>query len=168
MPSTSDHELAGALLARCRAGGLSVATAESLTGGLIVATLTAVPGASDVVRGGLVAYATDVKAGLLGVDADLLAQRGAVDPDVAVAMAVGIRGLLRADVGLACTGVAGPTPQDGAPVGEVHVAVAGPDSRAVAVRSLRLPGDREQIRLATVGAVLRLALDRAMASIGGD
>ncbi len=95
------------------ARGLTIGAAESLTGGLVTAALTTVPGASAVVRGGIVAYAADVKNQLLGVDADLLARVGTVHPDVAVAMARGVRERLGAAVGVATTGVAGPEPADG-------------------------------------------------------
>ena len=100
----------------------TVAVAESLTGGLVVAALVGVPGASKVVRGGVVAYMTDLKSSLLGVDPDLLARVGAVDPDVALAMARGVAERLGADYGVATTGVAGPDPQDGQPVGRIYVA----------------------------------------------
>ena len=146
---------ARALLAALAAEDRTLAVAESLTGGLVAAAVVEVPGASAVLRGGVVAYATDVKATVLGVDRELLAARGAVDPDVAVAMAEGVRRLLDADVGLATTGVAGPDPQDGHPPGTVHVAVvtaAGP-----VVRSLRLPGGRAAVRQAATAAVLELA-----------
>ncbi|WP_347979300.1 CinA family protein [Microbacterium sp. ProA8] len=136
--------------------GWSIAAAESLTGGRVTAALVDVPGASAHVRGGIVAYATDVKASRLGVDAELLAARGPVDPDVAVQMAQGVRGALRADVGLATTGVAGPDPQDDKPVGTVHIAVATPET--VVVSSLALSGSRDQIRTQTVQRVLELAL----------
>lgn len=141
------HEL---LLAR----GATVAVAESLTGGALGAAITAVPGVSATFRGGVVAYATDVKASLLGVDRALLDRVGPVDPDVARQMAAGVRDRLGATYGLATTGVAGPDPQDGHPVGEVHVAVAGP--AGVTVASLRAGGDRAEIRAATVGRALAL------------
>ena len=102
--------------------GRTVAVAESLTGGLVVAALVGVPGASKVLRGGVVAYMTDLKESLLGVDPELLARVGAVDPDVALAMARGVAERLGADYGVATTGVAGPDPQDGQPVGRVYVA----------------------------------------------
>ena len=102
--------------------GRTVAVAESLTGGLVVAALVGVPGASKVVRGGVVAYMTDLKAALLGVDPELLGRVGAVDPDVAREMARGVGVRLGADHAIATTGVAGPDPQDGHPVGEVWVA----------------------------------------------
>ncbi|NMR19532.1 CinA family protein [Cellulomonas fimi] len=137
--------------------GWTVGTAESLTGGLVASALVEVPGASRVFRGGVVAYATDLKASMLGVDAELLAARGAVDPAVAEAMAHGARDLLGADVGLATTGVAGPDPQDGAQAGTVHVAVATPSGAHGA--SAWLPGDRAAVRAAARDLVLRLALD---------
>jgi nicotinamide-nucleotide amidase len=149
--------LAEDLLAACAGRGWSLAVAESLTGGLVCATLVTVPGASAVLRGGVVAYATDLKAALLSVDEALLEARGAVDPDVAVAMAVGVRTRLTADVGIATTGVAGPDPQDGKAPGTVHVAVVTPDG--VRGRELRLGGDRSAVRSATVDAALELARD---------
>ena len=118
------HEL---LLAR----GETLAVAESLTGGALAAAVVAVPGVSATFRGGVVAYATELKSELLGVDAALLAARGPVDPDVAVAMAAGVRERLGATWGLATTGVAGPDPQDGHPPGVCFVAVAGPDGTRV-------------------------------------
>jgi nicotinamide-nucleotide amidase len=134
--------------------GETLAVAESLTGGLLAATLVDVPGASRVFRGGLVVYATDLKATLAGVPADLLAERGPVDPDVAQALAEGARSRCRADWGLATTGVAGPDPQHGVEVGTVFVAVAG--AGGAHVRALSLDGDRRSIRSATVTAVLEL------------
>jgi nicotinamide-nucleotide amidase len=145
-----------ALLTRARA---TVAAAESLTGGLVAAELTSAPGASRTFRGSVTAYATDLKREVLGVDGPLLAERGAVDPDVALQMAEGVRRLLKADWGLATTGVAGPEPQDGKPVGTVHVAVAGPDGARR--QELRLDGSRSEIRITTVEAVLGL-LEQAL------
>jgi nicotinamide-nucleotide amidase len=134
--------------------GLTVGTAESLTGGLIAATLTTVPGASAVFRGGIVAYAADVKATLLGVPSALLSRVGTVHPDVAVAMAVGATERLDVGVAIAVTGVAGPDPADGLPVGTVHVALVSPDG--VRHRPLRLTGDRGRVRQATVTSALSL------------
>ena len=148
----SAREVVEALAAR----GLTVATAESLTGGLIVGALTAVPGASAVVRGGVVAYATDVKVSTLGVDAALVARVGAVDPDVAAQMAVGVASLLGADLAVACTGVAGPDPQDGHAPGEVYVAVWSKGESVV--ERLDLAGTRDQVRAATVDRALALLL----------
>jgi nicotinamide-nucleotide amidase len=142
------------LLARLRDAGATVAVAESLTGGLLSAALSDPPGASAVLRGGLVVYATDLKASLAGVDATLLAEHGAVHPEVARQLAIGVRGRLGATYGLGVTGVAGPDPQDGMPVGTVFAAVAS--AAGETVRDLRLEGDRAGIRHAAVLATLAL------------
>ena len=134
--------------------GETLATAESLTGGLVGGALTDVPGVSAVYRGGVVVYATDLKAKLAGVPEDLLAAVGPVHPDTAAALAAGVRERLEATYGLATTGVAGPDPQAGIEAGTVYVAAAGPGS--VQVRKLRLTGDRAAVRRATVLAVLEL------------
>ncbi|MGH3376767.1 MAG: CinA family nicotinamide mononucleotide deamidase-related protein [Actinoallomurus sp.] len=125
--------------------GATVAVAESLTGGLLGAELTAMPGSSATFAGGVVAYATPLKHSLLGVPADLLAEHGAVHPDVAAAMARGVRERLGATYGLAVTGVAGPEPQDGHPVGTVHIAVADFGDR-VTTRSPALPVPADGVR----------------------
>lgn len=132
----------------------TLAAAESLTGGLLAATIVDVPGASRVFRGALVVYATDLKATLADVPAQLLAERGAVDGDVAEALAAGARQRCDADWALATTGVAGPQPQDGQAVGTVWIAAAGPGT--VRSRRLALEGDRAGIRAQTVGAALGL------------
>ncbi len=134
----------------------TVAVAESLTGGLLSAALTAIPGASAAFRGGVVAYATELKAALLGVPSALLDRYGAVHPAVAAAMAEGARGRLAAGVGAATTGVAGPDPADGQPVGTVHIAVS--TGRGTTVRSLALSGGRPEIRAATVERSLGLLI----------
>lgn len=155
---SGDHRAGGdaarAVLALLEAGGWTLAVAESLTGGLVAAELAAVPGASRAFRGSVTAYATDLKHRLLGVDRDLLAARGAVDPQVAAQMAQGVRERLGADWGVSTTGVAGPDPQDGRPVGTVYVAAAGP--AGTSTLALRLTGDRTAIRTASVAAVLEL------------
>jgi len=147
---------AAEVLAAAARQGWTLGVAESLTGGLVVAELVTVPGASTVLRGGVVAYAADLKDSLLGVDAELLVREGAVDPEVAAQMARGVRRVTRSDVGLATTGVAGPDPQDGHPPGLVFVAVCSPEGEAV--RRLEIEGDRPRVRAATVDAVLGLAL----------
>jgi nicotinamide-nucleotide amidase len=149
-------ELAAALHERLLARSETCASAESLTGGLVAAALTAVPGVSVTFRGGVVAYATPLKAQLLGVDPALLDARGPVDPDVALAMARGVGQRLTATWGLATTGVAGPDPQDGVAPGTVFVAIAGPTSDQV--RRLDLPGGRAEVRAGTVRGLLELAL----------
>lgn len=131
---TLDRVVHGLLAER----GATVAVAESLTGGLLGAELTAMPGSSATFAGGVIAYATPLKHALLGVREDLLAAHGAVHPDVAVEMARGVRERLGASYGLAVTGVAGPEPQDGHPMGTVHVAVADYGG-TVTTRSPALP-----------------------------
>lgn len=154
------------LVARLTAMGQTVAVAESLTGGLVAAALTDVAGASAVVRGGVLAYATDLKAQVLGVDQGLLARVGAVDADVAEQMATGVRSLMGATYGLATTGVAGPDQADGKAVGTVYVAVTGPGSTTV--KALRLSGDRGEIRTQSVLAVLALLAVELGARTGED
>ncbi|MEO5744368.1 MAG: nicotinamide-nucleotide amidohydrolase family protein [Terracoccus sp.] len=138
--------------------GETVACAESLTGGLVAAALADVPGASAVLRGGVVAYAADLKVSLLGVPAALIERVGTVHRDVALTLADGARARLGATWGLSTTGVAGPGPAEGKPAGTVYVAVAGPSGTVA--RELRLKGSRADIRCETVGAVLRLAAQR--------
>ncbi|MER7920983.1 MULTISPECIES: CinA family protein [Streptomyces] len=146
--------------------GETLAVAESLTGGLVAAEITAVPGASKVFRGSVTAYATELKHRLLGVDAALLERCGAVDPQVAAQMAAGVRKALDADWGIATTGVAGPDPQDGQPVGTVFVAADGPltapapSAGGGKVEALRLNGSRTEIRRESVRSVLALLLER--------
>lgn len=153
---------AAALLKALVARGWHVACAESLTGGLLTSSLVDVPGASRAVRGGIVAYDTDVKRAVLGVDAALLLEKGAVDAEVARQMAERVRHAVAttagdAEVGISTTGVAGPDPQDGQSVGTVFVAVATPDGTTV--RRLALSGSREAIRREAVAQALRLAVE---------
>lgn len=157
VPGESATALAGQVIGLLRERGLTVAVAESLTGGLLGAALTEIPGASEVFRGGVIAYATDLKAALLGVPERLLAARGAVDPDVAAAMAEGVRQRLGAGTGIATTGVAGPDRADGKPPGTVHIAVSAGGARATL--SLTLPGGRDDVRRRTVQDALRLLRD---------
>ncbi|WP_067461733.1 CinA family nicotinamide mononucleotide deamidase-related protein [Actinomadura macra] len=127
--------------------GATVAVAESLTGGLIGAELTAMPGSSATYAGGVVTYATELKSRLLGVPHDLLGEHGAVHPDVAAAMAAGVRDRLGAAYGLAVTGVAGPESQDGHPVGTVYIGLAGPGNMHTVVSPrLPVPGNGPEIR----------------------
>jgi nicotinamide-nucleotide amidase len=156
-------QLVEQVLSRARYARLTVAVAESLTGGQLAAAITAVPGASAVFRGSVTAYATDLKASVLGVDAGLLTEVGAVHAEVARQMAVGVRRVCRADIGIATTGVAGPQPQDGRPIGTVFVAVAGQDSAEAEQCSFGYrPGDgardRARIQRLSTSAALRLTL----------
>ncbi|MGH3473104.1 MAG: CinA family protein [Nocardioidaceae bacterium] len=147
-----------------RARGQTLATAESLTAGLIAATVAAVPGASDVLRGGLAAYASDVKSTVLGVPADLLASQGVISAGCARAMATRARVVFEADWAVAATGVAGPDAQEGKPVGTVYVAAAGPG--VVRVQQLDLTGTRQQIRWSSVESALSLLHDLLAVSPG--
>jgi nicotinamide-nucleotide amidase len=137
---------------------LTLGLAESVTGGLVAARLTGVPGASDVLRGSIVSYASDVKYDLLGVS-----EGPVVTPEAAAEMAVGARRVLGADIGLALTGVAGPAEQEGQPVGTLHVGIASDDG--VSTASLRLPGLRDQMRQFCVISSLDL-LRRQLLGLG--
>jgi nicotinamide-nucleotide amidase len=145
--------LAGRVVGMLTERGETVAVAESLTGGLLAAALVEVPGVSAVFRGGIVAYATDLKATLLGVPGALLERHGAVHPEVAAAMASGVRTRLNASFGLATTGVAGPDPADGQPVGTVFIAVS--TAAGQTPRRLLLDGGRATIRTQTVVICLK-------------
>jgi nicotinamide-nucleotide amidase len=136
----------------------TLATVESLTGGWIGMALTSVPGASAVYRGGLITYATDLKATLAGVSKRTLDRDGPVAPTTAAELATGAARRCAADWGLAVTGVAGPDPQDGHPVGQVFVGVIGPE-RVAAVSELFLRGTRADIRAATVRSALGALLE---------
>ena len=149
--------LATELVTAASSAGLSVATGESLTAGLVAAAIADVPGASAVLRGGVVSYAVDVKASVLGVDRDLLAERGPVDPDVAEAMAVGAASVCGADIGISTTGVAGPDAHGGHLPGTVYIGWSGPNGSGS--RLHRFEGSRSEIREASVRAALRAALD---------
>jgi nicotinamide-nucleotide amidase len=151
-----ERPVAELVLDLCRERGFRLATAESCTGGLVAARLSDVPGASDVLAGGVVAYANDVKTAELDVPEELIREHGAVSAEVAEAMAVGIRERLGVDVGIADTGIAGPgggTPEK--PVGLVYLHVSTPDGGEG--RSFSLPGDRATIRSRATVSVLHLA-----------
>jgi len=156
-PVDSPDDLAARIVTVLARRGQTLATAESLTGGLLGAAITAIPGASTVYRGGIVAYATELKAVLLGVPDGLLAMHGPVHPAVAAAMAAGARDRLSATWGLATTGVAGPDPVDGLAPGTVHIAAS---AGAPATRSLALAGGRDEVRRYTVAAALKLLWER--------
>ena len=147
---------AEALLASCRATGLTMVTAESCTGGLIAATLTAIAGSSDVFAGGLVTYTNALKTALLDVPATLLESDGAVSRAVALAMVAGALTRTNADLAVAVTGIAGPggaTP--GKPVGTVWLAAGRRGTPALAARTI-FPGTRAEVRAATVEAALAM------------
>lgn len=144
------------LLARYRAAGLTVATAESCTGGLIAATLTAVAGSSDVVERGFVTYSNVAKNELLGVPADLIERVGAVSAEVAEAMAAGALAHSPADVAVSVTGIAGPGGATaGKPVGLVYLGLCQRGALPKHKRHV-FAGDREAVRLASTEGALGL------------
>ncbi|CAM3347029.1 CinA family protein [Tsukamurella hominis] len=153
---------AARLVAALAERGETVASAESLTAGLFAATVADVPGASAVLRGGLIIYATDLKASLAGVPSDELERNGPVHPDTARALADGARARCGADWGVGLTGVAGPTEQDGVPVGTVHLGISGPSGTSVT--TLQLDGDRADVRRGAVQAALRELAARVSAN----
>ncbi|MDG1187522.1 MAG: competence/damage-inducible protein A [Ilumatobacter sp.] len=136
---TDDDTMESVVLDLCRERGLTLAVAESVTGGLVGGRLTDIPGASDVFRGGVISYATEVKQSLLGVS-----EGPVVNEIAAQQMAVGVRNRLGADIGLSLTGVAGPAEQDGQPVGTLFVGMVGPGFEEV--RQANMPGVREMMR----------------------
>lgn len=143
------------VLALCRDQDLTLATAESSTGGLVAARLTSVPGSSDVFRGGVVAYANEVKVAELGVPGEVLDRHGAVSAETAAAMATGARARLGADVAVSVTGIAGPgggSPKK--PVGLVFLHAEAPDGARA--RELSIPGDRDAVRGRATAAALHL------------
>src|SRR6476661_728069 len=152
--AVDDETMEHAVLSRLRERGWTLGVAESVTGGLIGARLANVPGASETFRGTIGAYATDVKRSILGVTADRV-----VSEESAKQMAEGARRVLGADVGIAVTGVAGPTEQDGQAVGTVCFGIAFPDGAVEAV-STRLPGDRERVRQFSTISLLNLLRQR--------
>ena len=138
--------------------GKTLVTAESLTGGGIGAAITAISGASKVFLGGIISYTDQVKNQVLGVPEGMLADFGAVSAPVAEAMAVGARNLLKADVAVSVTGLAGPNGDDyGNPVGTVFIGYA--DATRSLAREYHFSGDRETIRNQTIQSALRLILE---------
>ena len=164
--AATEYEIARAVVIAATLANKTIATGASLTAGLIASTLASVPGASRVLRGGVIAYASELKTSGLNVPASIIDRGGVIQSAVAGAMAVGARDWAKADFGLACTGVAGPDQQEGHPVGEVHVAVAGPTEGAVRTHSLTLAGDRDGIRHGTVLVVLGMVLDALLPIVG--
>lgn len=156
---------AAALHTALRSRGATLATAESLTGGLLAALLTDVPGASATYVGGLVTYATELKQGLLGVPAALVAEHGVVSAPCAEAMARGALGATGATWALSTTGVAGPARQEGHPAGTVFIGVAGPG--LVRSSRCRIEGDRARVRRETCARALSVLSD-ILQGCGGE
>jgi PncC family amidohydrolase len=149
-----DDTVERVLLGELERRGWTLATAESATGGMVMARVTSVPGASQVVRGAVVAYQTDVKTGVLGVPEEIVDEAGVVSEATACAMADRAAAVLGAKVAIGVTGSAGPDPQE-QPAGTMIVAVHTPE--ATRARTLHLPGDRERVRAYATTAALQLA-----------
>ncbi|KND94956.1 CinA-like protein [Tolypocladium ophioglossoides CBS 100239] len=148
------HDVAGDVITLLKQAGETIGVAESLTGGGIMTAITSVSGASAVFRGGVVSYATPLKARLLDVDTALIAQHGVIHEDVARQMAIGARNVTTINDepttwGIGTTGVAGPSSQDGKPVGMVFIGIASP-SEALALGPFHFPGVRHHVRQATI------------------
>lgn len=156
------HEAATQLVKLMTGRSVTLATCESLTGGGIGAAITSVPGASTVYRGGIVAYARELKSSLAGVDRELIDEEGVVHELIALQMAIGAQARCESDWAVATTGVAGPTETDGVPVGTVWFAVVGPNvgmSPSPQYTELKhFEGDREAIRQAAVDHALAMLL----------
>ncbi|HJV15297.1 MAG TPA: nicotinamide-nucleotide amidohydrolase family protein [Propionibacteriaceae bacterium] len=151
--------LAASILAELKGRGETLASAESLTGGMLGALLTDIPGSSASYLGGVISYATSLKATLAGVDAATLTEFGPVAAPTAAEMARGVAYRCNADWGVAATGVAGPEAQDGHPVGQVFVAVSHQAGELLRVQELSLQGDRAAVRKQAAAAALTLLAD---------
>lgn len=136
--SDHQHQLATEVVSVLSKRGETVSTCESLTAGLLSATIAGVSGASAVLRGGLITYSKELKHTLAGVEMEIIESAGVVNEECAIAMAQGARVECRSTWAIALTGVAGPTEQDGHPVGEVWIAIAGPEGL---IRSGRVEED---------------------------
>ncbi len=157
------REIARALVHR----GWSLALAESCTGGLVTKMLTDYSGSSEYLRGSVIAYANEVKRDLLGVSQSSLSAHGAVSKEVAIEMATGAARVLRTDVGVAVTGIAGPAGGTREkPVGTVWLAVATPEG--VNARHALLPGDRAAVREAAAHRALQLLMDQLAGSASAN
>ncbi len=137
--------------------GKTLATAESCTGGGIGAALTAIPGSSAIYKGGVISYTNEIKQNILGVDSNLLEQYGAVSEPVALAMAQGAKNLLKTDIAVSVTGLAGPDGDDrGNPVGLVYIGYA--DNNATICKKCYFEGDRDSVRQQAVETALAIIL----------
>ena len=133
----------------------SISVAESITGGGLAQALSSLPGSSEIFRGSVTAYQSQIKISLLKVPAELISEFGVVSEEVAISMATGVRDLMNSTWAISTTGVAGPGPADGVAAGTVWVAIEGPISQTL---QLELSGTREIVRNATIaGAIAAFA-----------
>lgn len=141
-----------------RLHGKTLVTAESLTGGGIGSVLTAIPGSSEVYKGGVICYTNWVKQNILSVSPEVLEEFGPVSGETAKAMAEGVRALLKADASVSVTGLAGPGGDEyGNPVGTVFIGYS--DANHSLVRHFLFKGSREEVRVQTIEAALKLILE---------
>lgn len=137
--------------------GKTLATAESCTGGGIGAALTAIPGSSAVYKGGVISYTNEIKQNILNIDGDLLEEHGAVSEPVAIAMAEGVKNLLKTDIAVSVTGLAGPDGDDrGNPVGLVFIGYA--DNDITICKKCYFEGNRDYVRQQAVETALSIIL----------
>ena len=153
-----DQVIGAALHAELLERGTTLGTAESITGGALADLVSASPGASETYLGGVVCYATEAKIEVLGVSPATVDEHGVVSAECAAEMAQGARTLLGTDWAVSTTGVAGPTEQEGKPVGLVYVGVAGPDGALSS--ELHLDGDRAEIRRQACLSAAHLVMER--------
>lgn len=153
-----NSELAARVVLQARTTHQQIATAESCTGGLVSAALTSVSGSSTAMRGGIVSYAVEVKHDVLGVDSQVLSTVGAVSSECAQQMAQGVSQILKADVTVSVTGIAGPSgAEPGKPVGTVWFGVCTPNTVTSFVK--HFDGDRAAVRQQAVYVALQALLD---------
>ena len=152
------QELASSLIKKLEEKNLTIAVAESLTGGLVAASLTEIPGASKVFKGSITAYADEIKQKVLEVNEETINSFTSISEQVAVEMAINVRKIMKSDIGISTTGVAGPEKSAGFAPGLVFVAISIGDHNMC--QKLEITGDRSKIRNQTVHEILQLTLSR--------
>jgi nicotinamide-nucleotide amidase len=152
------QELASSLIKKLQEKNLTIAVAESLTGGLVAASLTEIPGASKVFKGSITAYADEIKQNVLNVNKETILKFTSISEQVALEMAINVRTIMKSDIGISTTGVAGPEKSAGFAPGLVFVAISIGDHNMC--QKLEITGDRSKIRNQTVHEILQLTLSR--------
>ena len=152
------QELASSLIKKLQEKNLTLAVAESLTGGLVAASLTEIPGASKVIKGSITAYSDEIKQNVLNVNEDTITNFTSISEQVALEMAINVRKIMKSDIGISTTGVAGPEKSAGFAPGLVFVAISIGDHNMC--QKLEITGDRSKIRNQTVQEILQLTLSR--------
>jgi nicotinamide-nucleotide amidase len=152
------QELASSLIKKLQENNLTLAVAESLTGGLVAASLTEIPGASKVFKGSITAYSDEIKQNVLNVNKETISKFTSISEQVALEMAINVRTIMKSDIGISTTGVAGPEKSAGFAPGLVFVAISIGDHNMC--QKLEITGDRSKIRNQTVHEILQLTLSR--------